>query len=130
MFFILDESMFDPDHENPPPSWTSPQESSLEDTRVSADAEQVPGFSEVTYQLAQEGTTGEKQSWSPILATASIYARDAQTEPLTGSVPYAAKTSGVKHQLSSEMVSFLKDDITTAIPVPLAPSPRQKLQLA
>ena len=56
MFFILDESMFDPDHENPPPSWTSPQETSLEDTRVSADAEQVPGFSEVTYQLAQEGT--------------------------------------------------------------------------
>ena len=56
MFFILDESMFDPNDENPPPSWTSPQESPLEDTRVSADAEQVPGFSEVTYQLAQEGT--------------------------------------------------------------------------
>lgn len=56
VFFILDESMFDPDDENPPPSWTPPQESSLEDTRVSADAEQVPGFSEVTYQLAQEGT--------------------------------------------------------------------------
>lgn len=30
----LDESMFDPDDENPPPSWTPPQESSLEDTRV------------------------------------------------------------------------------------------------
>ena len=56
VFFILDESMFDSDNENPPPSWTPPQESSLEDTRVSADAEQVPGFSEITYQLVQEGT--------------------------------------------------------------------------
>ena len=56
MFFILDESMFDPDDENPPPSWTKPQESSLEDTHVSADVEQVPGFSEITYQLVQEGT--------------------------------------------------------------------------
>ncbi|XP_068740119.1 uncharacterized protein [Montipora capricornis] len=52
----LDESMFDPDDENPPPSWTPPQESSLEDTRVRSDAEQVLGFTEITYQLVQEGT--------------------------------------------------------------------------
>lgn len=52
----LDESMFDPDDENPPLSWTPPQESSLEDTWVRPDAEQVPGFSEITYQLVQEGT--------------------------------------------------------------------------
>ena len=48
--------MFDPDDENPLPSWTPPQESSLEDTQVRPDAEQVPGFSEITYQLVQEGT--------------------------------------------------------------------------
>ena len=35
-------------------------------------------------------------------------------------VPYPAKTSDVKDQLSSEMASFSKDDITTAIPMPLA----------
>ena len=44
MFFILDDSMFDLDDENPPLSWTPPQESSLEDTQVRSDAEQVPGF--------------------------------------------------------------------------------------
>ena len=60
VFFILDESMFDPDDENPPPSWTPPQESSLEDTRVRPAAKQLPVFSEITYQLVQEGTIREK----------------------------------------------------------------------
>ena len=43
--------MFDRDDENPPLSWTPPQESFSEVTRVRPDAEQVPGFNEIRYPL-------------------------------------------------------------------------------
>lgn len=70
MVFILDESMSNPGNENPPlPSqasdhaWTpSLQESSLEDSPVRSDEEQVPdsGVGETTYQLIQEGSIRAK----------------------------------------------------------------------
>ena len=60
VLFILDKSMFDPDHDNPPLSWTQQQESSLEDTWVRSDAEQVPRFTEITHPLLQKGNNQGK----------------------------------------------------------------------